>query len=68
MKKSFKEISGSIVAPQGFLASGVFCDIKRLGTGKGSDKGKSATSRSSCPKCRRPSPACSPPTRFAPRR
>src|ERR1700733_13458790 len=40
MKKSFKEIPGSIVAPQGFLASGVFCDIKRLGTGKGSDKGK----------------------------
>ena len=39
MKKSFKEISGSIIAPQGFLASGVFCDIKRLGTGKGSDKG-----------------------------
>src|SRR5207245_1216489 len=24
----------------GFLASGVFCDIKRLGTGKGSNKGK----------------------------
>ena len=39
MKKSFKEISGSIIAPRGFLASGVFCDIKRLGTGKGSDKG-----------------------------
>ena len=38
--KSFKEISGSIVAPQGFLASGVFCDIKRLGTGKGSNKGQ----------------------------
>jgi glutamate N-acetyltransferase / amino-acid N-acetyltransferase len=39
MKKSFKEILGSIVAPKGFLASGVFCDIKRLGTGKGSNKG-----------------------------
>ena len=39
MKKTFKEISGSIIAPRGFLASGVFCDIKRLGTGKGSDKG-----------------------------
>ena len=39
MKKSFKEISGSVVASRGFLASGVFCDIKRLGTGKGSDKG-----------------------------
>src|SRR4029077_652252 len=40
MKTSFKAVSGSIVAPQGFLASGVFCDIKRLGTGKGSNKGK----------------------------
>ena len=39
MKKSFKEIPGSIVAPKGFLASGVFCDIKKLGTGKGSNKG-----------------------------
>jgi glutamate N-acetyltransferase/amino-acid N-acetyltransferase len=39
MKKQFKEVGGSIVAPQGFLASGVFCDIKRLGTGKGSNKG-----------------------------
>jgi glutamate N-acetyltransferase/amino-acid N-acetyltransferase len=40
MKPQFKEIPGSIVAPQGFLASGVFCDIKRLGTGKGSNKGQ----------------------------
>jgi glutamate N-acetyltransferase/amino-acid N-acetyltransferase len=40
MKTKLKEISGSITAPQGFLASGVFCDIKRLGTGKGSQKGK----------------------------
>jgi hypothetical protein len=40
MKATFKEISGSIVAPRGFLAAGVFCDIKRLGTGKGSQKGK----------------------------
>jgi glutamate N-acetyltransferase/amino-acid N-acetyltransferase len=39
MKKTFKEIQGSIVAPKGFLASGVFCDIKKLGTGKGSNKG-----------------------------
>jgi glutamate N-acetyltransferase / amino-acid N-acetyltransferase len=39
MKKKFKEISGSIVAPKGFRASGVFCDIKKLGTGKGSNKG-----------------------------
>ena len=34
-----KQIEGSIVAPRGFKAAGVFCDIKRLGTGKGSDKG-----------------------------
>jgi len=40
MKSKFKTIEGSICAPQGFLASGVFCDIKRLGTGKGSAKGK----------------------------
>src|SRR5450759_3501382 len=39
-KIKFKEISGSIVAPIGFLASGVFCDIKKLGTGKGSNKGQ----------------------------
>src|SRR3954467_10313120 len=37
--KSFKVIEGSVVAPQGFRAAGVFCDIKRLGTGKGSNKG-----------------------------
>src|SRR5208283_3156026 len=40
MKKQFKAILGSIVAPTGFLAGGVFCDIKRLGTGKGSNKGQ----------------------------
>src|SRR6059036_2763874 len=40
MKPKLKAIGGSIVAPQGFLASGVFCDIKRLGTGKGSEKGR----------------------------
>src|SRR6476619_455187 len=34
------EVPGSIVAPRGFRAAGVFCDIKRLGTGKGSDKGQ----------------------------
>ncbi|MGB8368969.1 MAG: bifunctional glutamate N-acetyltransferase/amino-acid acetyltransferase ArgJ [Limisphaerales bacterium] len=39
-KNPFKIISGSIIAPRGFLASGVFCDIKRLGTGKGSQKGE----------------------------
>src|ERR1700750_2486156 len=36
----FKEIAGSICAPRGFEAAAVFCDIKRLGTGKGSEKGK----------------------------
>ncbi|HEX9045523.1 MAG TPA: bifunctional ornithine acetyltransferase/N-acetylglutamate synthase, partial [Verrucomicrobiae bacterium] len=41
MKKTqSKEIPGSIVAPIGFLAAGVFCDIKKLGTGKGSNKGQ----------------------------
>ena len=39
MKSKFKSIPGSIVAPAGFKSAGVFCDIKRLGTGKGSDKG-----------------------------
>jgi len=40
MKAKLTEIPGSILAPQGFRAAGVFCNIKRLGTGKGSDKGK----------------------------
>ena len=35
-----KEAPGSITAPRGFTASGVFCDIKRLGTGTGSNKGR----------------------------
>ena len=39
MKLKFKLVQGAIVAPKGFKASGVFCDIKRLGTGKGSNKG-----------------------------
>jgi glutamate N-acetyltransferase/amino-acid N-acetyltransferase len=39
MKPKLAPISGSIVAPQGFKAAGVFCDIKRLGTGAGSEKG-----------------------------
>ena len=40
MKATFQTIEGSVVAPKGFSAGGVFCDIKRLGTGKGSDKGQ----------------------------
>ena len=40
MTQHFKSVPGSITAPQGFLAAGVFCDIKRLGTGKGSNKGQ----------------------------
>src|SRR5262245_49543202 len=40
MKSKLKLVSGSIVAPEGFHAGGVFCDIKRLGTGKGSNKGQ----------------------------
>src|SRR5882672_2018290 len=39
MRPKLAQIPGSIIAPRGFRASGVFCDIKRLGTGKGSNKG-----------------------------
>ena len=39
MQSKFKSIPGAIIAPQGFKTAGVFCDIKRLGTGKGSNKG-----------------------------
>src|SRR5205085_1113968 len=35
-----KKIPGSICAPRGFKAAAVFCDIKRIGTGKGSEKGQ----------------------------
>ena len=40
MKVKLTEVPGAIVAARGFKTSGVFCDIKRLGTGKGSDKGQ----------------------------
>jgi glutamate N-acetyltransferase / amino-acid N-acetyltransferase len=40
LKNSFRKIPGSICAPRGFKAAAVFCDIKRLGTGKGSEKGR----------------------------
>lgn len=40
MKTRFRKIPGSICAPRGFKAAAVFCDIKRLGTGKGSEKGR----------------------------
>src|SRR5260370_4489732 len=39
-ENNFKTISGSICAPRGFKAAAVFCDIKKLGTGKGSEKGR----------------------------
>jgi glutamate N-acetyltransferase/amino-acid N-acetyltransferase len=39
VNKTLKHVPGSVTAPRGFRAAGVFCDIKRLGTGKGSDKG-----------------------------
>src|SRR6266542_2289019 len=39
MKFSFRDLEGSITAARGFVAGAVFCDIKRLGTGKGSNKG-----------------------------
>ena len=37
---SISFISGSVTSPQGFSGEGIFCDVKRLGTGKGSNKGK----------------------------
>src|SRR3954463_9205888 len=40
VNESFRKIPGSICAPRGFKAAAVFCDIKRLGTGKGSEKGQ----------------------------
>jgi len=40
MKESIRKITGAITAPRGFHASGVFCDIKKLGTGRGSEKGR----------------------------
>jgi glutamate N-acetyltransferase / amino-acid N-acetyltransferase len=40
LKNSFRKISGSICAPRGFRCAAVFCDIKKLGTGKGSEKGR----------------------------
>jgi glutamate N-acetyltransferase/amino-acid N-acetyltransferase len=39
-KQGFTVIEGSVTAAQGFRAAAVFCDIKRLGTGKGSQKGQ----------------------------
>ncbi|MEY2547531.1 MAG: glutamate N-acetyltransferase / amino-acid N-acetyltransferase, partial [Verrucomicrobiota bacterium] len=38
--RALKRIPGSVCAPRGFRAAAVFCDIKRLGTGKGSEKGQ----------------------------
>ncbi len=40
MKNPFRKIPGSICAPLGFKCAAVFCDIKKLGTGKGSEKGR----------------------------
>jgi glutamate N-acetyltransferase/amino-acid N-acetyltransferase len=40
LKNLFRKISGSICAPRGFKCAAVFCDIKKLGTGKGSEKGR----------------------------
>jgi glutamate N-acetyltransferase/amino-acid N-acetyltransferase len=40
LKNSFRKISGSVCAPRGFKCAAVFCDIKKLGTGKGSEKGR----------------------------
>src|SRR6266705_4696870 len=40
LKNPFRQISGSICAPRGFKCASVFCDIKKLGTGRGSEKGQ----------------------------
>jgi len=40
MASNIEIIEGSVTTPAGFRAAGVFCDIKRLGTGKGSEKGR----------------------------
>jgi glutamate N-acetyltransferase/amino-acid N-acetyltransferase len=40
LKNPFRQVSGSICAPRGFKCAAVFCDIKKLGTGKGSEKGR----------------------------
>src|SRR6478672_9165372 len=40
LKNTFRQIPGSICAPRGFKCGAVFCDIKKLGTGKGSEKGR----------------------------
>jgi glutamate N-acetyltransferase/amino-acid N-acetyltransferase len=40
MNPKLQPVEGSVTAPAGFRAAGVFCDIKRLGTGKGSDRGR----------------------------
>src|ERR1700736_869851 len=40
LKNPLRKIPGSICAPPGFKCAAVFCDIKKLGTGKGSEKGR----------------------------
>jgi len=40
MKTRFKSIPEAVNAPLGFSSSGVFCDVKKLGTGKGSNQGR----------------------------
>jgi glutamate N-acetyltransferase / amino-acid N-acetyltransferase len=39
-RPDLKIVSGSICAARGFKCAAVFCDIKKLGTGKGSEKGR----------------------------
>src|SRR6202011_4474371 len=40
LKNPLRKNPGSICAPRGFKCAAVFCDIKKLGTGKGSEKGR----------------------------
>ena len=39
MSSKFKAVAGGVVAASGFRTGAVFCDLKRLGTGKGSARG-----------------------------
>src|ERR1700736_1751939 len=40
LKNPFRQVPGSICTPRGFKCAAVFCDIKKLDTGKGSEKGQ----------------------------
>src|SRR5437667_11377249 len=66
LKNPFRQISGSICAPRGFKCAAVFCDIKKLGTGKGSEKDKSAVLGLMVPMVRPPVGGWLRPIQFSP--